>query len=130
MKELAGSTDLRTRWSALGAILVLSIAGLGCERIFGAPTPEVTVVLTDFAFEPQKVTINRTEKTKLLLENRGSVEHTFSVPQLNVTSARVPPGTTGTLEITSPRGPLRIICVIPGHEDSGMVGELVVERRR
>jgi uncharacterized cupredoxin-like copper-binding protein len=91
------------------------------------------VVLSEFAFEPSRVSIPRSQKTAIKLQNKGTVEHNFSVPQLNVTSATVAPGKTGTLEFAVPRGgaPLKVVCTIEGHEAAGMVGELVaVERAR
>jgi uncharacterized cupredoxin-like copper-binding protein len=124
MKEIAGSIKFRRRWGALVAALALTVASLSC----GGSPPEMTVLMTEMAFEPDKVTVQRSTKTIIRLENRGLVEHNFSVPQLNATSAIIPPGKTGTLEITAPRGPLKIVCTVPGHEE--MVAELVVAPRR
>lgn len=85
--------------------------------------------MTEFAFEPKSISINAREKTALVLQNKGSVEHNLSIPQLNLTSLNVAPGQTGRLEVVTARGPLRIICTIPGHEEAGMVGEIVIQAR-
>ena len=126
MTHLFGSSELWRVWSALLAILVLGIAALGC----GSPTPEITVVMTEFSFEPNKVNVTRGTKTLVRLENQGQVEHNFSIPQLNITSLTIQPGKAGTVEVTSPRGPLKIVCTVPGHEEAGHVAELVVAARR
>lgn len=118
-----------TDWRRVAAAVFL-IAGLsGC----GGGGPEVSVVLSEFAFEPSRVSIPRSQKTAIKLQNIGTQEHNFSVPQLGVTSLTAAPGKTVILELAVPRGgaPLKVICTIPGHEEAGMVGELVaVERPR
>lgn len=114
-----------------GCVLAAGVLGVGLVALgCGAPPPEVTVAMTEFAFDPNRLAIQRAEKTIIRLENRGTVEHNFAVPQLNVASANVAPGKTATLEISVPRGPLRIVCTVPGHEEAGMVGEIAVEQRR
>lgn len=118
-----------TDWRRVGAAAFLITGLSGC----GGGGPEVSVVLSEFAFEPSRISIPRSQKTAIKLQNKGSVEHNLSVPQLNVTSATVAPGKTGVLEFAVPRGgaPLKVVCTIPGHEEAGMVGELVaVERAR
>jgi uncharacterized cupredoxin-like copper-binding protein len=89
-----------------------------------APTPEVTVVLTDHAFEPQTVAIQRAQKTILKLQNKGAVEHNLFVQRQNITSPTVKPGETATFEIALPPGDFPIVCNLPGHEELGMVGKL------
>ena len=116
-------------WRRATAAAILATGVSGC----GGGVPEVSVTLSEFAFEPPRISIPRSQKTALKLQNKGTVEHNFSVPQLNLTSLPVAPGKTVTLEFAVPRGgaPLRVVCTIPGHEESGMVAELVaVERSR
>ena len=109
----------------LGLVAVGAVVG-GC----GSPTPEITVILTEFTYEPSRIVIGRNQKTLLKLENKGAEDHALLVQQINVKSPTVSPGKTVTLEVTAPRGPLKIVCTIPGHEAAGMVGELAVEARR
>jgi uncharacterized cupredoxin-like copper-binding protein len=88
--------------------------------------------MTEFAFEPARVSIPRAQKTTIKLQNKGAVEHNLTVAQLNLASKNVAPGQTATMEFAVPRGPtMRMVCTVPGHEEAGMVGEIaVVERSR
>lgn len=112
-----------------GVLFAFAAAGAlaaGC----GSPAPEVAVTMTDFAYDPSRITIQRATKTVLKIENKGATEHNLAVQQINVSSGPVAPGRTVRVEITAPRGPLKVVCTIPGHEAMGMVGEIAVEARR
>jgi len=121
------STQWFTNWRRLVAAAFLSTGVAAC----GGGTPEVAVTLSEYSFEPNRVSIARAQKTAIKLTNKGTVDHFFRVPQLNVTSPAVAPGKTVVLELAVPRGgaPLRIVCTVPGHAEAGMVGELVVVDR-
>ena len=108
------------------ALVALGIVSTGC----GSPTPEVTVVMTDHAFEPQTVSIQRAQTTLLKLQTKGSVEHNLLVQRQNITSPTVKPGETATFELALPQGDFPIICSLPGHEELGMVGKLSSTRSR
>ena len=109
--------------------LLASIVGLlvlvGCQ----SPPPELTVVMTDFAFEPKQLTLQPGQRATLLLQNKGATEHNLEIPELRVNSQSVAPGQSTKLEVAGPARVYKLICTIPGHEDQGMVGELRIQRR-
>lgn len=109
------------RWAFGAGIVGWMLMAGGCGG-----SPELAVTMTDFAFEPNSISIKAREKTVLVLQNKGSVEHDLTIPQLNLTSGSIAPGKTGRIEVVV-RGPLKIICSIPGHEEAGMVGEIAVQ---
>lgn len=109
------------------SIALAVIVAVGLLAACGSPTPEEPVTLSDFAFAPTKIAIQRAQKTVLKLQNTGNAEHNIAIPQLNVSSGPIAPGKTVNLELTAPRGPLKIICSI--HEDRGMIAEIAVEQR-
>ena len=111
-----------TLLAALVGAIVLTACG-------GGSPPETTVVLTDIAFEPKQITQQPGQRATIVLQNRGSTDHTFSIPDLRVASGNVAPGQSAKVEVAGPARVYKIICVIPGHEEQGMVGELRVQRR-
>jgi uncharacterized cupredoxin-like copper-binding protein len=94
----------------------------------GSPDPQVKVVMTEMAYEPSQITIQRGQKTIFLLENKGTSEHNLAVQRQPITSANVAPGQTGRLEVALPPGNYAIICTIPGHEE--MTGQITATRGR
>ena len=109
----------------------LALAALAAAGVLAActsPPPEVPVTIADFSIEPAKISIQRAQKTVLKIQNTGSSEHNISIQQLNVATGLLGPGKTFNLEVTAPRGPLKMICSLPGHEGRGMVAEIAVEQ--
>ncbi len=136
----------RRMWGALAALLVLAVVLAGCggggsRQQSSTPQPstsssstsssavrEITIVLSDFKFEPQDITVKRGERVRLTLENKGTVAHDWTVRDLNLASPRVQPGQTATYEFTVDRaGTFTSVCVEAGHEALGMTGRLIVE---
>ena len=135
----------RRIWGALAALLVLAVLLAGCggggsrqqsqapsssggTTTSQAATREITIVLSDFKFEPAEITVKRGERVRLILENTGTVAHDWTVRDLNLASPRVQPGQTATYEFTVDRaGTFTSVCVEAGHEALGMTGRLIVE---
>jgi uncharacterized cupredoxin-like copper-binding protein len=111
------------------ALLLASVFGLawlvGCQ----SPPSETTVLMTDYAFEPKQLTLQPGQKTTLLLQNKGGVEHNLEIPELRVNSQTVAPGQSVKLDVAGPARVYKVVCTIPGHEEQGMVGELRIQRR-
>jgi len=107
------------------ALVAAFIAVLGCQS---AP-PELSVVMTDFAFEPKQLSLQPGQRAILVLQNKGSTEHNLAIPELRVNSDPVAPGQTVRVEVAGPARVYKLICTIPGHEEQGMTGELRIQRR-
>ena len=95
-----------------------------------AAATEIPITLTDFAFDPKPVAVPAGQKLAIVLQNKGSVEHTFTIAQLRVASEAIAPGKSARLEFSVPNGVYKVICTIAGHEDQGMVGEVRATRSR
>ncbi|WP_067724528.1 cupredoxin domain-containing protein [Oceanobacillus damuensis] len=86
---------------------------------------EIVVELHDDYFSPDSITIAKEETTKLLLENVGQKEHTFTVEKLGI-DVEVKPGEQKTITVKPEEpGTYELICRY--HEKEGMVGEVIVE---
>lgn len=86
--------------------------------------PEVTVVATEFAFDPLMITARGA--VNITLVNQGSLFHDLTIPALGVrVVAR--PGEQSTVGLSGvAAGVYEIVCSVPGHADAGMVGTLEV----
>ncbi|MBA2337862.1 MAG: cupredoxin domain-containing protein [Acidimicrobiia bacterium] len=143
----------------LGALLfALAVIGACGGDDGGAPAAtsngeagepaEITVGMTEFAFDPATVSVATGAEITVTVENQGTVEHDWVVldqgreiaaeadlpedtAEVNqewaVASVHTEPGEAATTSFTAPAaGTYQIICLIPGHFSAGMEGELTV----
>jgi len=119
------------------AVLSLTLAGCGDDgggEVEGLPTvegaPEVVVVGSDFAFEPDVLHLRAGEPVNIVFEVAEGGhdlvvvipdEEAFRLPIIDEGST-----TRGGLTIDEP-GTYDLLCLVPGHIDEGMVGTVEVE---
>ncbi len=111
---------------ALGSIALvggLVTAGLlaGAESEVRA---DVKVSMQNVRFEPTQLQ-GGTAGLRVAVENRDLFWHTFSVDGLGV-DVSVPTGATRVVSIVGPPGQYEFVCAIPGHEQAGMTGVIVI----
>ncbi|MBI4788918.1 MAG: cupredoxin domain-containing protein [Chloroflexi bacterium] len=131
----------------LFAALALALAACSAPAPASNASQVVTLDANEFKFEPATVQITTGRPVKVILRNKGSIEHDWSVMKLAVAGkqesgdahgmsnmAEEPAvhvaamnGKTGELEFTptSP-GTYEFVCTVAGHKEAGMVGKLVV----
>jgi uncharacterized cupredoxin-like copper-binding protein len=88
----------------------------------------VTVVATEFAFDPADFSLPADTDTDLTLQNDGVVEHDIVVEELDdeeLVLANAGQSVTETVNL--PAGTYTFYCSIPGHRAGGMEGALTVE---
>ena len=118
-------------------LVLVAVMSLGVLTACGgggssAPAKEITVNMGidgAMTFEPDVLEVDKGTKLKITLVNKDpSVAHTFLIPALNVKSSQVPAGGTEVIEVTANKqGNHEIICDVPGHKESGMVGKINVK---
>jgi plastocyanin len=94
----------------------------------GGSSDGVTVVATEFAFDPADFSLPADTDTELTLQNDGVVEHDIVVEELDdreLVFANAGESVTETVNV--PGGTYTFYCSIPGHRDGGMEGTLTVE---
>ena len=87
---------------------------------------EVVLTATEWAFEPETITVEVGEPIILVLRNEGAIEHDveFSAFGLHVHAEM---GTTATGSFVPDKpGTFEFACEILGHREAGMIGKLVV----
>ena len=75
-------------------LLLASILGLLALVACQSAPPELTVVMTDFAFEPRQLNLQPGQRAILVLQNKGATAHDLVIPELRVNSQPVAPGQT------------------------------------
>ena len=117
---------MKKRW--LVAVVVLTLAAVAGAAGAGAPVPTVKLVAKEFAYEPREIKVKAGQPVKLVLENKGVIEHDIVVDRLGLKTAAIQPGKTAELTFTpKAKGRFRFFCAVPGHKEAGMTGTLVVE---
>ena len=99
-----------------------------------ATTPvEIKVIATDLKFAPPKIEAKVGQPIKIVLENKGAIEHDIAFPTIKADKpaqdlkAVAKTGQTATLEFTpTAKGTYAYICTVPGHEAAGMKGTITV----
>lgn len=119
------------RTLGLGAVLALALALSGCPagaRQEGGAPQATKVALKDFTIEPDSFTINRGKAT-FAVANQGASVHNFTVDGVpGARSQDLAPGATQNLEVMLDKaGTYQVVCTVPGHSESGMVGTLTVK---
>jgi uncharacterized cupredoxin-like copper-binding protein len=122
---------------AVAAVLTLFAAactseadtgGGGGERAAGAPT-SIDVVLSEFAIDPTTIHAEAGAAILFSISNEGAAAHTFAVVAGGDTyeTATIAAGAQATLEVPAlDAGTYEVRCTIPGHDQLGMVGTLMV----
>ena len=86
----------------------------------------IEVELNDDYFNPKDITIPNGKTTTLILKNKGSKKHTFTVEKLGIDTV-VQSGTEKTITVKpTETGTYNLICRY--HFQEGMVGKVIVKR--
>lgn len=133
----------RLRYAILGILIVMSLSLAGCASTARGAGTALSVVMTDFAFQPATFTIPAGKEISVSVTNKGANVHEFVImkPGTKVDPPfgdkdegniyweidDVQPGQTKTGKFTAPGpGTYQIVCGQPKHIEMGMVGTLTV----
>ena len=122
------------------SLVALTVLAIACGDDDAADTGEdLAVVTQDFSFSPTRWTAVAGGEVRLTLTNGGSQTHEWVIMGAPIASEaefteeavifeiEAEAGSVATETFTAPpAGTYQIICAVPGHFASGMVGELVV----
>lgn len=124
---------LITRLLTPFALATLVVTGCGGDDSSATPdganggSDAVTIVSTEFAFDPDTFTIAADTDVVVTLDNSGGiVEHDLTIDELDV---EIYAGPTEIVDgtINAPAGTYTFYCSIPGHREAGMHGVLTVQ---
>lgn len=108
------------------ALLALGSSGGSGGSPEGGGANDLTVSMTEFAFEPDPIGLTRS-RGRLEVVNDGKVAHNLLVVGLGKGAPDLAPGERFVLDLSDqPAGTYRVICDLPGHTEAGMVTELTL----
>jgi plastocyanin len=116
----------------VAAWATLALAACGDDDSDGGAantSADMTVVMKDtMEFEPETITLTPGERITVDLRNDGNIKHNFSIDEIDVDQS-LDASKAADITFTAPAeaGEYRIYCNVPGHEQAGMVGTLIVE---
>jgi len=106
----------------LVALVILASILAACST----PTLKVTLIASDIEWNITTINAKVNQPIEITVTNAGALDHDFVVEELGV-DVLLAPGDTEVVTVTVDHaGTIAYICSIPGHEEAGMVGEIVV----
>lgn len=115
----------------LAALLVLSACNGGSAATPISGGKIFNVETSEFTFTPNKFEAKAGEKLTFKITNKGVLDHSFSITGPDgavVGRVDVRIGNPALLNFApSKAGAYQIICDVPGHTESGMVGTLTAQ---
>ncbi len=111
---------------ALIALLAACSGGAAVAQAPGAQTVTVNALDT-FKYDPATITVKVGQPVHLVLNNKGTLEHSVVIDQFNVKLEHVQGGATADVTFTPAQaGTFTFYCDTPGHKEAGMTGTLIV----
>jgi len=125
-------------------ITLLSLTLASCGGGGSAPSTNIDVTLTDFAFTPNTFTVPAGQEITLKVQNNGAVVHNFIIMKLGTSAGEafdsedeanvfwserdIAPGSDLNVTFTAPTEPgdYQVVCKTQGHIASGMIATVTV----
>jgi FtsP/CotA-like multicopper oxidase with cupredoxin domain len=109
----------------LFAFFAFVFAAHADSKTVGAPAGGVQVTLSEFAITPSSISVP-TGGT-VVVTNNGTTTHNFNIAGANLKTKDLAPGASQSLSLKGVKaGSYTVYCNIPGHQQAGMQGTLVV----
>ncbi len=90
------------------------------------PTKKVTLVAEDIVWNLETIEAKVNQPIEITLRNEGVLDHDFVIEDLGV-DVLLSPGDVQIVKImVDHAGTITYICNIPGHEEAGMVGQIII----
>lgn len=93
------------------------------------PADALVVQMTEFRFSPAVLRVLAGAQVTLAAVNSGQFFHSLTFVDVRIDSGSLRPGRTRLVSFMAPaeRRVYRFVCTEEGHEEEGMIGELIVE---
>lgn len=96
------------------------------KTIIVTPGMKVTIDAYSMGFDPNTLIVKKGEQVVIELTNKD-VTHAFDIAEFNVHKI-INGGKTTTIKFTPDKlGEFKLYCSIPGHEEAGMKGKIIVK---
>lgn len=93
-----------------------------------SPVTEISVLGTEFSFNPSNISVKAGERVKITFSNNGRAPHDLTLDGLGIATKTIGSGQIDIVEFTAPAsGTYTFFCSVAGHRAAGMEGNLKVE---
>ncbi len=110
-------------------VLTILLLGLlaGLAACSTTPKPlKFTLVAEDIIWSTSEIHAKVNQEVELTVRNDGVLDHAFLIEDLGI-NLLLSPGDIEVITFTVDQpGTIKYICNIPGHEEAGMVGEIII----
>lgn len=97
---------------------------MSAESIDNAKT--ITIVATEFGFEPASIELQAGEPVNIMLVNEGAIDHELQIEDFDF-HVHALPGESAMAGFTPEvSGTYEFACLLPGHYEAGMIGGVEV----
>ena len=86
----------------------------------------ITIVATEFGFEPSSIELHAGEPVNIMLVNEGLIEHELQIKEFDFHVHTQAGETAMAGFIPDVSGTYEFACLLPGHYEAGMVGAVEV----
>ena len=120
------NNDTRTKLVIATFLLVLSMTIIltACSV---PQTRSFDMIGEDFRFSPDTLRVNEGDTVKINFSNPDVIPHLIDLPAFNQHIALIPGGEFTLEFVVDKAGSFPFVCSVPGHEEAGMVGSLIVD---
>ncbi len=106
----------------LGLLAVFMVLLAAC----GTPTLKVNLIAEDIKWNITTINAKVNQPIEITVTNQGALDHDLVIEDYDI-NILLSPGDTEVFTITVDHpGTVTYICSIPGHEEAGMTGEIIV----
>lgn len=114
----------------IATLTILAVLFSACGGGGGAATEDRAVIettLTEFQFAPPTWQIPAGKPVRVIIHNKGTLEHDFTIDALKI-AVKAQPGKDTTKDFNAiAAGTYEVNCTVAGHKEAGMKGTLVVK---
>lgn len=89
-------------------------------------TKQITLVAEDIEWSIDTITAEPGQMVELTIRNEGALDHNFAIADLGIDVLLSPGDVEVVTFVVDEAGRIDFICNVPGHEEAGMVGEIVI----
>lgn len=106
----------------LATLTLLGLLVVACST----PTLKVNLDAEDIMWDPTTIEAKVNQPIQITIRNEGALDHNLVIEEYDI-NLLLSPGDIEVVDLTIDHaGTVTYICSIPGHEEAGMVGEIIV----
>ena len=122
--ESSSATKTKLAAATFFFVLSMTIILTACS---GPPTRTFDLIGEDFRFTPDTLRVSDGDTVRINFTNPDVVPHLIDLPAFNQHIALIPGGEFTLEFVVDKTGSFPFVCSVPGHEEAGMVGSLIVD---